>query len=74
LSRFHPHAFAAAVAAEAPARQGMVWEMHDIIFENQETLEKEDILLFGGSLGLDVPRFEKDMQRQALIEKAASLS
>lgn len=69
LSRIHPHAFAAAVAAEAAAKQGKFWEMHDIIFENQETLEKEDILQFAGSLGLDIPRFENDMQQQALIEK-----
>src|ERR1700724_2919005 len=36
LSEAHPQAFPAAVAAEAAARQGAFWAMHDIIFENQQ--------------------------------------
>jgi protein-disulfide isomerase len=69
LSRIHPHAFSAAVAAEASARQDRFWEMHDIIFEHQMTLEKEDILLFANSLDLDIARFQDDMRQQALIDK-----
>jgi len=69
LSRIHPHAFSAAVAAEAAARQGQFWEMHDILFEHQMTLEKGDILLFAGSLGLDIARFKDDLEQKALIDK-----
>ena len=38
LSEVHPDAFKAAVAAEAAALQHRFWEMHDIIYENQERL------------------------------------
>ena len=43
--------------------------MHDIIFENQKTLDPDDILLFARSLGLDPARFKNDIEQQALTEK-----
>src|SRR5687768_9910991 len=43
LSRIHPHAQAAAEAAEAAASQGRYWEMHDLLFDNQRHLENEDL-------------------------------
>src|SRR5579864_1829133 len=42
LSEMHPDAFNAALAAEAASLQGKFWEMHDIIFENQENLSPAD--------------------------------
>src|SRR5271163_1967267 len=38
LSEIHPYAESAAEAAEFAAVQGRFWEMHDGIFENQDTL------------------------------------
>src|SRR5579871_499235 len=35
----HPHAGIAAMAAEFAATQGKFWEMHDVLYENQEYLE-----------------------------------
>ena len=35
LTRVHPQAMAAAVAAEAAALQNKFWEMHDMLFDNQ---------------------------------------
>jgi protein-disulfide isomerase len=69
LSNIHPHAFSAAVATEAAGLQGKFWEMHDIIFENQKTLEAEDIFLFARRLGLDAERFKNDIQQKSLIDK-----
>ncbi len=69
LSKIHPHAFSAAVATEAAGQQNRFWEMHDIIFENQKTLDPDDILLFARSVGLDPERFKKDIQQKALMEK-----
>ena len=69
LSKIHPHAFSAAVATEAAGLQGRFWEMHDIIFENQKTLDAENILLFAAKLGLDIERFKNDLQQKSLIEK-----
>ena len=69
LKKIHPHAFSAAVATEAAAQQGKFWQMHDIIFENQHTLEPEDIFFFAKEIGLDIRSFENDMQEPALISK-----
>ncbi len=35
LTSIHPNAFAAATAAESAGLQGKYWEMHNILFENQ---------------------------------------
>jgi len=69
LSKIHPHAFMAAVATEAAARQGKFWEMHDIVFENQRSLDEENILRFASLLGLDTDRFREDLQDKLLVEK-----
>ena len=69
LSKIHPHAFSAAVATEAAGQQNGFWEMHDIIFENQKTLDPDDILLFARNVGLDTARFKNDIQQEALTEK-----
>ena len=39
LAEMHPHALAAAEAAEAAGAQGKFWEMHDMLYENQDALE-----------------------------------
>jgi protein-disulfide isomerase len=53
LSDSHPHAEQAAEAAEAAGAQGKFWEMHDVLYENQERLETEDLMSYGDELGLD---------------------
>src|SRR5271154_1671763 len=44
LSDVHPDAFNAAMAAEAAALQNKFWQMHDIIFENQSSLDPESLI------------------------------
>jgi protein-disulfide isomerase len=56
LANSHPHAQHAAEAAEAAGAQGKFWEMHDLLFENQEALDDEDIVQYAMSLGLDANR------------------
>src|SRR6266576_562621 len=46
LREIHPHAQAAAEAAEAAARQGRFWEMHDLLFRNQRLLAPADLRRF----------------------------
>jgi len=53
LTNVHPHAEHAAEAAEAAGARGAFWEMHDLLFENQEALEDEDLLEYAAALGLD---------------------
>jgi protein-disulfide isomerase len=65
LSRIHPHAQAAAEAAEAAAAQGRYWEMYDLLFDNQRHLEDEDLMRYAQQLGLDLERFERDLEQHA---------
>jgi formate-nitrite transporter family protein len=58
LTSVHRHAYRAAQAAEAAARQGKFWEMHDWIFEHQDSLERDDLLDAARDLHLDVAIFK----------------
>lgn len=60
LTEIHPHAFAAASAAEAAARQGRFWDMHDLLFHRQKALGDSDLRRYAADLGLDAARFEDD--------------
>jgi protein-disulfide isomerase len=62
LRASHPHAGAAAEAAEAAGAQGRFWEMHDRLFEHQTALEEDDLRRHGRKIGLDAERFETDMR------------
>lgn len=63
LSQLHPHAMLAAEAAEAAGAQGKFWEMHDTLYENQHNLEGQALVHYASGLGLDVPRFNRDLQQ-----------
>jgi protein-disulfide isomerase len=67
LSDAHPDAFKAAVAAEAAALQDKFWEMHDIIYENQEQLDWRSLLVYATKIGLDLPRFKTDIEKDTII-------
>src|SRR6476620_8431188 len=57
LSGLHPHAQEAAEAAEAAGAQGHFWEMHDLLFQNQNSLSHKDLIGYGEGLSLDMNRF-----------------
>jgi len=61
LTQMHPHAMRAAEAAEAAGAQGKFWQMHDWIYEHQETIAPEDLVAAAAHLRLDVKRFEADL-------------
>jgi len=63
LSTMHPHAEPAAEAAECAGSQGRFWEMHDLLFENQEALRANDLVEYADTLGLDSTRFKTDLLR-----------
>jgi protein-disulfide isomerase len=60
LTQIHPHALAAASAAEAAARQGRFWEMHGLLYHRQKALEDDDLRTYANQIGLDVARFDRD--------------
>jgi protein-disulfide isomerase len=60
LTEIHPHAFAAAAAAEAAALQGRFWDMHDLLFHRQRALNDDDLRRYAAQLELDAVRFDQD--------------
>ena len=61
LTTAHAHAEHAAEAAEAAAAQGKFWEMHDLLYENQQRLGDDDLHAYAEQLGLDVEAFDRDL-------------
>lgn len=71
LTSIHPNAFAGARAAEAAALQGKFWQMHDLLYENQDPNGQtgwvassnplDDYFVgFAQQLGLNVTQFKND--------------
>lgn len=57
----HPHALAAAEAAEVAGGQGKFWQMHDLLFENQAHLKRARLHSYAEQLQLDMARYTAEM-------------
>ncbi len=73
----HAHAAEAARAAEAAGLQGKFWEMHDLLFKNQPLWSKDaearlSFMNYAEEIGLDLGRFEKDMDSPEVRERVAA--
>jgi len=55
---FHPKAQKASEASECADDQGKFWEMHDMIFENQNSIGITDLKGYAADLGLDTATFD----------------
>ena len=55
----HANARLAAIATMAAHEQGRFWEMHDVLFDNQRSLDRESLEGYARGLGLDLVRFRK---------------
>lgn len=74
ITTVHAHTQAASEAAEAASKQGRFWEMHNALFDNQDTWAKAqnpEILFtsYAKQIGLDTERFSADMRTAAVDEK-----
>jgi protein-disulfide isomerase len=69
LTGIHPHALAAAAAAEAAARQGLFWDMHELLFHRQKALEDGDLRGYAAQLGLDLAAFDRDRPSTAVADR-----
>ena len=67
--RQHAGARGAHAAAEAAHRQGHFWEMHDLLYANPYDLEPEKLAALARQLGLDVPRFERDLASDSVRQR-----
>ena len=57
LERIHPQAFKASEAAECAGAQNKFWEMHDVLFANQQALMPADLTKHAQGLKLDPAKF-----------------
>lgn len=71
LVEIHSHAMHAAQAAEAAGLQRKFWEMHDVLFENQQALQDPALLQYATNVGLDIERFKHDFSSPAVMENIA---
>jgi len=69
LTEIHPHALAAACAAEAAALQNQFWEMHNLLFRRQPALEDGDLRQYAAMVGLDVERFDRDRTSSSVMQR-----
>jgi protein-disulfide isomerase len=61
----HEHALVAAEAAECAGAQGRFWPMHDLMFSRQLHLSRTDLNRYAREVGLDMPRFQAEMDGHA---------
>jgi protein-disulfide isomerase len=69
LTSIHPHALAAAAAAEAGALQDRFWDMHELLFHRQKALEDSNLLGYAAQLDLDVAAFDRDRASTAVAAR-----
>lgn len=79
LESIHPNAALAAAASEAAGAQGKFWEMHDLLFQNQNawvtqsTADAEKTFAgYATKLGLDAQKFQSDMSSPSVTGKIQS--
>lgn len=76
LTTIHPNALAAASAAEAAGLQNKYWEMHDLLYTNQNSwssLTGSDrtsaFVGYAKQLGINIDTFKTDMTGTAVAQK-----
>jgi protein-disulfide isomerase len=74
LTTIHQNARAAAEASEAAAKQGKFWEMHDRLFEGQESWaeDRNPQLAFeqyAKDLGLNIEQFNRDREAAEIRQR-----
>ncbi len=69
LEEIHPHALDAALAAEAAGAQGKFWQMHDLMFANQQHLKRHQLRQHAESLELDMERFDSETSDTVYLQR-----
>src|SRR3954468_23677187 len=71
LTKIHPHALAAATAAEAASLQGRFWGMHELLFHRQRALEDDNLEQYARQLELDITRCDHDRSGRQVLQRVA---
>jgi len=68
----HPHARLAALAALAATAQGKLAAFAPLLFAHQDALERASLVSYASAAGLDVARFERDLDAPAAAAALAA--
>jgi protein-disulfide isomerase len=76
LTKNHKNALAAAQAAEAARLQDRFWQMHDLIYDNQNVWKDQEdprptFTKYARDLGLDLKRFARDLDGPEVQQRIA---
>ncbi|MBN1426874.1 MAG: DsbA family protein [Anaerolineae bacterium] len=69
LSSMHPEAQKSAEAAECANEQGKFWEMHDLLYANQESLNVKLYEELAEDIGLDMDKFTNCLDSDKYAEE-----
>ena len=69
LDSIHPHARKAAEAAHCAGDQGKYWDMHDVMFQNQDALETDNLRDFAKTMQLDPKAFNTCLDEDQYAKK-----
>lgn len=69
LTEIHPLAKPAAQTAEYAGSEGLFWEMHDLIYENQPDLSLELLVELTHTLGLSKAKLKNAMEKGTFDQK-----
>lgn len=64
----HKNAFLASEAAVEAGKQNKFWEFHDLLFENQSKLEKDNLISYAEKIGLNVQALNFALETHAHSE------
>lgn len=65
----HPYAGIAAMTAEFAATKNKFWEMHDVLYENQEFLDLPNLINYAESLGLSASELQMAIKNEIFADK-----
>jgi protein-disulfide isomerase len=63
----HPHAIQAAETAEAANAQGKFWAMHDLLFDRQQHLLRDDLSDYARSIDLNMIAFDRQLDEHVYL-------
>ncbi len=67
--RMHEHACHTARAAECAGKQGKFWELHDKLYDNQQSLDEKSVEGFAQKLGVDMAKWKACLSDPATEQK-----
>jgi protein-disulfide isomerase len=69
LTQIHPQAFKASEAAHCAGDQGKYWELHDVLFSNQDALQPADLKRYAAGLSLNAAAFAQCLDESKYAER-----